>query len=84
MDDRDGESVDDRFAQARKVLKANFGKFCLAEKDVRYKLLSRILYQEGRVRDLEYARILLSSRLRRGGKKVPTYTFVLNIEALIT
>jgi len=27
-----GEPADDRFAQARKVLKANFGKFCLSSR----------------------------------------------------
>jgi len=69
-------SVDDRFAQARKVLEADFKKFCLTAINC-----SPVYYQEGRVWDLEYARILLSSRLRRSGKKVPIYVF--NIDALI-
>lgn len=66
-------SVDDRFAQARKVLKANFGKFCLSRREA--KLLPRYITRKG-VRNLEYAYPLIAEVTPRGGKKVRIYIYV--------
>lgn len=74
-----GWSVDDRFAQARKVLKANFGKFCLSSSAKPYaKLLPRCITRKG-VRNLEYAYPLIAevTPRRKEGR------YILDIEALI-
>lgn len=77
---RVGWSVDDRFAQARKVLKANFGKFCLSSSRAKpyAKLLPRCITRKG-VWNLEYAYPLIAEvTLRRKEGR-----YILDIEALI-